>query len=49
MLLKLIEAQFPPLSEAVHQRVSQFPEDRVEEIRLALLKAQSLLELGLED
>ena len=49
VLLEQIEAQFPPLSEAVRQRVSQLPEERIEEIGLALLKAKSLRDLGLED
>jgi len=49
LLLKQLEARFPPLSETVRQRVAQLSEDRVEEIGLALLKAQSLRELGLED
>jgi Domain of unknown function (DUF4351) len=49
MLQKQLQARFGPLSPRAHERLESLSPDRLEELTLALLKAQSLQELGLED
>ena len=48
LLLVQLEDRFGPLSEAVRQRVSDWPVDKLDDLSRALLRAQSLQELGLE-
>jgi len=49
LVLELLETKFPPLSDAVRQRVAQLPPDVIRRLALRLLTAGSLRELGLED
>jgi hypothetical protein len=49
MLQKLLEARFGRLSHAALQRLDSLNTEGLEELAMALLKAQSLQELGLED
>ncbi len=49
MLLEQLELKFPPLSQAARERVANWPLEKVKEVGRALIKAQSLSELGLED
>jgi hypothetical protein len=44
-----LEKRFGPLSETAQQRLEKWPRDKLRELGLALLTAQSLKELGLED
>lgn len=44
-----LEEQFGPLSTEVLARLEQLPMDRLQPLRKAVLKAQSLRDLGLED
>jgi hypothetical protein len=48
-LQKLLEARFGPLSPSTQERLDSLSPERLEELTLALLEAQSLQELGLED
>jgi hypothetical protein len=49
LLRGLLEARFGPLSAAVLERLQQLPADHLEPLGKALLQAQSLKELRLED
>lgn len=49
LLLKLLRARFPDLSPTAQQRVKDWPVEKVEEVAIALLTAQSLRDLGLEN
>jgi hypothetical protein len=49
MLQKQLEARFGPLSPGAQQHLESSSPERLETLALALLKAQSLQELGLED
>jgi hypothetical protein len=49
MLQKQIEAWFGPLSPSAEQRLNSLSPEQLEALALALRKAQSLQELGLED
>ncbi len=44
-----LEARFGPLSPSAHERLENLDPERLEALTLALLKARSLQELGLED
>jgi hypothetical protein len=46
-ILSQLDARFGPLSEAARTRVASWPAERLEELGLALVKANSLQELGL--
>ena len=48
LLCRLLEQRFGPLSDAVLQKISNLPPERLEEIGGAFEKAKSLLDLGLE-
>ena len=48
-LKKQLEVQFGPLSPGAQQRLESLSPEQLEALALALLKAQSLQELGLED
>jgi hypothetical protein len=48
ILLDLLEAKFPPLGEAIRQRVAQLPGDKVRQLARAVLTAESLDALGLK-
>jgi hypothetical protein len=48
-LQKLLEARFGPLSPGAQERLESLSPEGLEALTLALLKAQSLQELGLED
>jgi hypothetical protein len=45
----MLEARFGPLSPSAQERLENLDPERLEALSLALLKAQSLQELGLED
>jgi hypothetical protein len=47
--LRLLQAKFGPLSVEVKQRVEALPPEQLAQLQLALLTAQSLKELRLED
>jgi hypothetical protein len=49
MLQKVLEARFGPLSPSARQRLDSLSPEQLDALTLALLKAQSLQELGLED
>ena len=49
MLRDQLEVRFGPLSEQAQQRLTSWPAGRLRELGRALLTAQSLQELGLED
>jgi Domain of unknown function (DUF4351) len=49
MLQKQLEARFGVLSPSARGRLDSLGPERLEALALALLKAQSLQELGLED
>ena len=49
MLRAQLDKRFGPLSETALQRLESLPPDKLTELALALLDAQSLKELGLED
>jgi hypothetical protein len=49
VLQALVETRFPGMSAAARQRLNEWPAERLVELGRALLKAQSLRELGLED
>jgi Domain of unknown function (DUF4351) len=49
MLRKLLEARFGPLSTSTQERLESLGPEQLEALALALLKAKSLQELGLED
>jgi hypothetical protein len=49
MLLKQLEARFGPLSPGAQERLESLGPEQLEALGLALLEAQSLQELGLED
>jgi hypothetical protein len=44
-----LEEKFGPLSETVLERLEKWPREKLIDLALALLTAQSLKELGLED
>jgi hypothetical protein len=44
-----LEVRFGPLSPAASQRLDEWPADRLSELLVAILKAPSLKDLGLED
>jgi hypothetical protein len=46
---KLVEKKFPPLPPAVVQKLDTLSAERLDDIILAILTAQSLKELGLAD
>jgi hypothetical protein len=48
-LLDQLEVKFPGLSQAARQRVAEWPLEKLREANRALLTAQSLRDLGLED
>jgi hypothetical protein len=48
-LQKLLEVRFGPLSPGARERLESLSPERLEALTLALLTAQSLQELGLED
>jgi hypothetical protein len=48
-LRKLLERRFGPLSPTAQERLESLGPERLEELTLAVLEAQSLQELGLED
>jgi hypothetical protein len=48
-LQKQLEARFGPLSATARERLNSLGSERLEELALELLQAQSLQELGLED
>jgi hypothetical protein len=48
-LRKLLEARFGPLSPGAQERLGSLSPEQLETLTLALLEAQSLQELGLED
>ncbi len=48
-LQKQLEARFGPLSASARGRLDSLGSERLEALALALLEAQSLQELGLED
>jgi Domain of unknown function (DUF4351) len=48
-LREQLEARFAPLSPKVLQRLEQLTADQLKDLGKALLHAQSLRELGLED
>jgi hypothetical protein len=47
MLLAQLEAKFGTLSSNLKQRVETLPADKLKEVSVAIVKAQSLLEIGL--
>jgi hypothetical protein len=49
MARAMLEAKFGPLSEEVLRRLTVWPAERLEDLGRALLTAQSLGELGLEE
>jgi hypothetical protein len=49
ILHKMLEARFGPLSPGAQQRLESFGLEQLDALALALLKARSLQELGLED
>jgi flagellar biosynthesis/type III secretory pathway protein FliH len=49
VLQKQLEARFGPLGPSAQQRLESLNPERLEALTLALLKAQSLQDLGLED
>jgi flagellar biosynthesis/type III secretory pathway protein FliH len=49
MLLIELEAQFGPLSARVQDRLQSWPAERLPDLALAVVRAQSLKELGLEE
>ena len=49
MLLAQLEGRFGPLSETARQRLEAWPVEQLTELGRALLRANSLAELGLED
>lgn len=49
LLLDQLETKFPGFSESARQRLMEWPVEKLKELGRALLKAQSLQELGLED
>jgi hypothetical protein len=49
VLREQLEERFGPLSAAVQERLQQMPADRLTPLVRAVLRAQSLKELGLED
>ncbi len=49
ILRELVEERFGPLSAAVQQRLEQSPVEDLARLTKAVLRAQSLRELGLED
>jgi hypothetical protein len=49
MFRKLLEARFGPLSPSAQERLESLSPEQLEALTLALLEAQSLQELGLED
>jgi hypothetical protein len=49
MIQGQLEVRFGPLSETARQRLEKWPREKVRELSIALLTAQSLKELGLED
>jgi hypothetical protein len=48
VLVGLLEEKFGPLSAAVREKLEQTPDDRLMLLAKAVLRAQSLQELGLE-
>jgi hypothetical protein len=48
-LRELLEERFGPLAPSVLSRLEELPLERLQPLRKALLKAQSLAELGLAD
>lgn len=48
-LRELLEARFGPLAAPVLERLQQVPAEQLTRLTRALLQAQSLHELGLED
>jgi Domain of unknown function (DUF4351) len=48
ILLEQLEEKFGPLAAAVREKVQQMPLERLTELTKAVLRAQSLQELGLE-
>lgn len=49
LVLKQLKARFPDLSSTAQQRVKDWPVEKVEEVGIALLTAQSLRDLGLDN
>jgi len=49
VILRQLEKKFGPLSETARQRLDAWPNDKLIDLALALVTAQSLKELGLED
>ncbi len=49
VLRELLEDRFGPLSPSVRERLQQWPADRLPELRRAVVTAQSLRDLGLEE
>lgn len=49
LLLKQLEKRFPPLSKKVRRRLEKWPAEKLVELGEALVTAQTLKELGLED
>jgi hypothetical protein len=49
VLREQVEEKFGPLSPEVQERLRQLPADRLAGLTKAVLRAQSLRELGLED
>jgi len=49
ILLNLLKTKFPDLSETARQRLNEWPAEKLLDLSLTLLKAQSPRELGLED
>jgi hypothetical protein len=49
LLQRQLETRFGKLSPPVEARLKDWPADRLEELGLALMRAQSLRDLGLEE
>ena len=49
VLRDLVEEKFGPLSPQAQERLQQLPADRLTALSKAVLRVQSLRELGLED
>ena len=49
LLMELLEERFGPLNEQVRRRLAELDQDKLKPLFKALLRAQSLGEIGLED
>ena len=49
MVRVILQGRFGSLNQPVLQRLEQYPADKLEELAVAVLNAQSLKEIGLED